>query len=272
MRLASSDGSRLWDPEARQTRNMSRKGMPASGPEVPLIRNGGTLPDASGQPRALPTYANCDVWVRLPSTNVASFTGATWRLYAVVNGTRTCIGQQAMGAPTANQSLRVLGARGYGAVDYFEATVQLDPAAGPAPGGTGDSLEIDITTYDGSAADQGASPAPPGPIPPGGGSFYTSGGFVQQAVVSAAPKSLLRAGGTVDPGAAAPVYVQVFDLAAAPGAGAAPKLIAYVGPGGTFSWTWDGMPFLTGIVFATSSTRDTYTASAVVVKFDAEYQ
>ena len=244
------------DPHRRITRvrMLGRIGGDALGGESVILRSQG------------PVYCNADVYLRTGSTGLATFNGSRWRAYARVDAQRSLeYVQDLSSVPAANSSQRVLGIRGRGGLDALEISLQVDPASVLPT----DNIEMTLVTWEG-AATAGASPSPS----PVGGTrlYYTIPAFTTSGVISTqANRILYRFWGTLDPGAAAPRYIQVFNKAAAPAPGDTPIHRFYVGPGASFSLWVDGEPFGTGISWGVSTTRDTFTASADVADVDAEF-
>lgn len=90
------------------------------------------------------------------------------------------------------------------------------------------------------------------------------------AIISAAPINLTQIGGYND--SAALMYIQLFNRITLPPAATPPIMSFFVPIGGTFSWdpSRDGRLFTLGLVYAVSSTRDTYTALVTPIFLYAE--
>lgn len=100
-----------------------------------------------------------------------------------------------------------------------------------------------------------------GAVPPGAVVLTPSAGVVTGWGVVGARRLLRCAGSVGTPG----VFVQLHDLAAAPGAGAVPRFAWVTGAGQAQNWTLDftkvgGCPFVNGVQVYASTTFGTYTA------------
>jgi hypothetical protein len=245
-----------WPARRHRCRQIKRISAPAPGIEVPLL-------DVTAWP---------SVDFYLDPKGDAQLTGCIVRLYAVAEEIASLETITVVSDP--NAPIR-LSASGRGCTRW-QATIEWPAAALPQ---SSNQIIVVMVSYD-QAGGNGSTLAPGrGGLPAGRALWLAPSAYETSGVISNQPGTLWQFFGTNPdnvPGSA--TWVLVFDSPTVPGAGFAPTLRVLVPSLAVFSLVLTdpqdpgppGLPFLTGISWATSSTGDVFTPSAATVAVTAK--